>query len=429
MDAVTTPVPAPGPAVGMPAPTSGFDFDAPVERFGTDCCKWDECAPGELPMWVADMDFPTAPAVRAAIEARAAQGVFGYALVPDAWYDAYIGWWEARHAWRMEREWLAFATGVVPIVSSVVRKLTTPAEKVLIQTPTYNVFYNSILNAGRRVLESPLVYHAPGPDAPAGVGGGYEMDFDDLERKLADPQTTLMILCNPANPSGSLWDRPTLARVGELAAANGVVVLSDEIHCDLTDPGTEYVPFASVSETCRDNCVVCLAPTKTFNIAGLHTAAVCVPNPHLRARVVRALNSDEVAEPSVFSCGAAVAAFGQGAPWLDALRAYVARNKRLVRSTLAERLPGVRAVPGPATYLVWLDCAGLPGVGRTGDARALNEHIRRETGLVLCPGAQYGGAGAPFLRMNVATQRVRVEDGLSRLARGCASWGARCGDC
>ena len=253
-----------------------WDFDRLVDRRNTGSLKWD-VAEGELPMWVADMDFQTAPCVRDAIRARAEHGVFGYSIVPEEWYQAYIGWWRDRHGFTMEPEWLIFCTGVVPAISSMVRKLTTPAEKVLLMTPVYNIFFNSILNNGRQPLEGGLVYD----------GMSYRVDFEDLERKLADPQTTLMLLCNPHNPIGKIWDRETLARIGALCLKHHVVVISDEIHCDITAPGTEYVPFASVSEDCRDNSVTCIAPTKAFNIAGLQTAAVSIPNPVLRHKVWR----------------------------------------------------------------------------------------------------------------------------------------------
>ena len=278
-----------------------YDFGTPVARRGMDSLKWD-VAEGELPMWVADMDFQTAPEIRQALMERMAHGVFGYSVVPERWYDAYIQWWKTRHGYTMERDWLIFCTGVVPAISSIVRKLTTPAEKVLIQTPVYNIFFNSILNNGRQVLESPLRYD----------GEAYGIDFADLEEKLSDPQTTLMILCNPHNPVGKIWDAETLRRIGALCKKYNVVVVSDEIHCDLTDPGTGYVPFASVSEECRENSITCIAPTKAFNMAGLQTAAVSVHNPVLRHKVWRGLNTDEVAEPNAFAVEAAVAAFY---PW------------------------------------------------------------------------------------------------------------------
>ncbi len=383
-----------------------YDFDALIDRRGTQSLKWD-VGEGELPMWVADMDFPTAPAIRAALQRRLDHGVFGYSVVPEEWADAYIGWWRDRHHFTMERNWLIFCTGVVPAISSIVRKLTTPGENVLIQTPVYNIFFNSIVNNGRNVVESPLRYE----------NGVYSMDFDRLERDLSDPQTTLMILCNPHNPVGKIWDRGTLARVGELCRKHHVVVLSDEIHCDLTDPDKEYVPFASASEDCRAISVTCLAPTKCFNMAGLQTAAVSVPDPFLRHKVWRGLNTDEVAEGNVFACDAAIAAFTKGGPWLDELRAYLFENKRAVRDFLAAELPQVRLTPSEATYLLWLDCGALCDA-----AALLADFIRAKTGLYLSEGGQYGASGRQFLRMNIACPRARLLDGLDRLKRGADVW-------
>ena len=376
-----------------------FDFDSVPDRRGSGSLKWD-VGEGELPMWVADMDFPTCPAVQQALEARVAHGVFGYTDVTDDWRRAVCGWFLRRHGLEVDPAWLIFATGVVPILSSVVRKLTTPNENVLLLTPVYNIFYNSIVNNGRRPLEVPLIYE----------DGAYRIDFDALEAGLADPQTTLMILCNPHNPVGKIWDRDTLAGIGSLAARYHVVVVSDEIHCDLTDPGRSYVPFASVSEECRRNCVVCFAPTKTFNLAGIQTAGAMVPDPFLRHRVWRALNTDEVAEPNVFAMPAAVAAYTHGDEWLDALRAYLFENKRTVQRYLAERLPGVLPVAEEATYLLWLDCSAY-----TGDSAGLAAEIRSRTGLYLSDGVQYGRGGEHFLRMNIACPRARVLDGLERL--------------
>lgn len=379
-----------------------YDFDTVIDRRGTNSVKWDETAPGELPMWVADMDFAVAPEIRRALEARVSHGIFGYADVTDAWYEAYRGWWSRRHGLELERDWLMFCTGVVPAISSIVRKLTTPNENVVIQTPVYNIFFNSIINNGCRVLESPLVYE----------GGEYHIDFDDLERCLANPQTTLMILCNPHNPIGRIWDRDTLSRIGRLCAKHHVTVISDEIHCDLTAPGREYVPFASVSEQCRRISISCLAPTKTFNIAGLQTAAVSVPDPYLRHRVWRGLNTDEVAEPNVFAIEAAVAAFEQGGDWLDELRVYIQGNRETVAAYLREHIPALHLVPSEATYLLWLDCAAV-----TQDSAELAEFIRRETGLFLSSGRQYGESGRTFLRMNIACPRATLLDGLERLRR------------
>lgn len=383
-----------------------YDFDAGVDRRDTGSLKWD-VAEHELPMWVADMDFATAPAVREAIERRASHGVFGYCIVPDLWYEAYMGWWGRRHHFSMEKDWLIFCTGVVPAISGIVRKLTTPAEKVLVQSPVYNIFYNSILNNGRQVLENRLVYD----------GDGYSVDFDDLEEKLADPQTTLMILCNPHNPIGKIWDKDTLQRIGELCAKYHVSVLSDEIHCDLTDPGYQYTPFASVSDLCRENSITCIAPTKAFNLAGLQTAAVVVPDKTLRHKVWRGLNTDEVAEPNAFAVDAAVAAFTKGEEWLDELREYILENKKLAADYIEKEIPQIRVVPSQATYLMWLRYSD-----DMGSASGAAEHIRRTTGLYLSDGAQYGGGGEDFLRLNVACPSMVLADGLERLKKGIASY-------
>ncbi len=380
-----------------------FDFDTPVNRRGTNAVKWDVTAEGELPMWVADMDFLTAPAVREAVERRAAHGIFGYADVTDEWYDAYIGWWRDRHGLVMQRDWLVYATGVIPALSSIVRKLTTPAEKVVIQTPVYNIFFNSIRNSGREILESPLLYE----------GGEYRMDLDDLEKKLADPQTAMMILCNPHNPVGRIWDRETLAAVGELCKRYGVILVSDEIHCDITAPGKDYVPLLSVSDTCREIGITCMAPGKTFNIAGLHTAAVAVPDPFLRHKVWRGLNTDEVGEPNVFAVDAVVAAYTKGHAWTDALREYLFENRRVAEEALSRLSHLVRVTPAEATYLLWLDCTGL---GTDGDTFA--DFLREKTGLLVSKGSQYGMSGKNFLRWNVACPRVTLYDGIDRMKEG-----------
>ena len=287
-----------------------YDFDTVTERRSTYATKW-EIGDNELPMWIADMDFRVAPEIIERLQERLDNGIFGYTEVPDAWYEAYRYWWRERHVLEIAKESLIFCTGVVPAISSAVRKLTTPAENVLIQTPVYNIFFNSIVNSGRRVLQSPLIRDEE--------TGEYGINWEDLEAKLADPQTSLMILCNPHNPVGKIWDKETLARIGELCGKHGVTVISDEIHCDITDPGTQYVPFASASETCAQISVTCIAPTKCFNMAGLQTAAVMVPEPFLRHKMWRALNTDEVAEPNAFAIDAAIAAFTKGADWLGPL--------------------------------------------------------------------------------------------------------------
>ena len=378
-----------------------FDFDRVPSRRNTDSLKWN-VPEDELPLWVADMDFPACPAVREALKKRLDHGVFGYAEVPDAWYDAYISWWRTRHGLIMEREGLIFCTGAIPAISSMVRKLTTPAEKVVLQTPVYNIFFNSVLNNGRVPLQSPLKYE----------NGRYDMDLADLEEKMADPQTTLMILCNPHNPVGKLWPRKTLAEVGRLASEYHVTVISDELHCDLTAPKKGYVTFAAVSEECRAVSVTCLSPSKAFNLAGLQSAAVFVSDPVLRHKVWRGLNTDEVAEPNAFACDAAIAALTGGEEWLDALREYLFANRAFAESFIAERIPLLRAVKAEATYLLWLDCGDV-----TRDDEALQSHLREFAGVRLSPGSEYGNGGEGFLRLNLACTRATLAEALGRLAK------------
>ena len=273
---------------------------------------------------------------------------------------------------------------------------------MVIQTPVYNVFFNSVVNNGRRVLESPLVYK----------NGEYNMDLKDLEKKLSDPQTTMMILCNPHNPVGKIWDKETLAKVGDLCWKYNVLVISDEIHCDITDPDASYVPFASVSDHCRYNSITAMAPTKAFNIAGIQSAAAMAANPNLRHKIWRALNTDEVAEPNAFSIAATVAAFNHGARWLDELRSYIYENKQIACKFVKENIPAIHIVPSKATYLLWLDCSAF-----CTDSVKLANEIRRKTGLFLSNGTQYGEAGKTFLRMNIACPKTLLLDGLDRLKR------------
>lgn len=373
-----------------------FDFDRIIDRKNTGSLKWDIKA-GELPLWVADMDFETAPCIKEALKKRVEHGVFGYSIIPSEWADSYVFWWKKRHNFTIDRDSLIFCTGVVPAISSLVRKLTTPAEKVLIQTPCYNIFFNSILNNGRFVLESPLDFD----------GENYKINFDRLEKDLSDPQVSLMILCNPQNPTGNIWKKEELARIGDLCKKYGVSVVSDEIHCDITEPGFNYTPFASVSETCAQISVSCIAPTKCFNIAGINSAAVVVPNPYLRHKVWRALNTDEIAEPNAFAVDATIAAFGQGEEWLNQLNDYLFENRKYAEKVLAE-IPNnkVKVVKGRATYLLWVK------VFQNGDVFA--EELRRKTGLFINGGAEYGKSGENFVRINLACSRKTLEEAMAR---------------
>ena len=372
-----------------------YEFDSLPSRRGTASSKW-MVEEDVLPMWVADMDFPAAPGIISAMQERLSHGVFGYDEVTDEWYDAYIKWWDERHGFRMDKEGLIFCTGVIPAISSAVRKFTTPGEKVLIQTPVYNIFFNSIVNNGCTPLQSPLSFD----------GESYCMDMERLERDMSDPQVSFMILCNPQNPGGRIWSREELAEVGRLAKKYSVIVFSDEIHCDIVRPGKAYVPFLSVSDECREVGIAAIAPTKAFNIAGLHSAAVYSENKTLRHKIWRALNTDEAAEPNTFACVAAAAAFNRGGAWLDAMCAYVFENRRIAEEYIAEHIPQIKAVHSDATYLLWLK---MPREG-------VADELKAKAGLYLSDGSIYGTGGEDFLRMNLGCSRETLMEGLKRLS-------------
>ncbi|MEE1339361.1 MAG: MalY/PatB family protein [Succinivibrionaceae bacterium] len=378
-----------------------YNFDEEVNRRNIYSLKWDVPA-DELPMWVADMDFKTAPEIIDALRERVNHGVFGYNIIPDEWYSAYQNWWQKRHHFEIQKDWLIFAIGVVPILSSIVRKLTTPGEKVLIQTPVYNVFFNCIVNQGCTPLESELSYK----------DGVYSIDFAKLEKDLSDPQVALMILCNPHNPVGKIWSKEELAKIGELCKKYNVTVVSDEIHCDLLAPNQEYVPFASVNETCKDISITCVAASKAFNLAGLQSAACFVPNKFLRHKVWRGLNTDDVAEPNTFAVISSIVAFNQGEKWLDELRVYLQENKQIVKDFLEKNLPKIKVVSLDATYLLWLDCSEY-----TNDTEELALVLREKAKVYLTYGGEYGKGGESFLRLNVATQRKNIIEGLNRMLK------------
>lgn len=380
-----------------------MNFDTVLNRRGTNSLKWD-VPENELPLWVADMDFATAPAIVNALKNRMECEAFGYSIIPEEWNKAYVGWWKRRYGYEMEDDSLIFCTGVVPAISSIVRKVTTPAENVVILTPVYNIFFNSIVNNGRNVLQSPL----------ANENGTFNIDWERFEADLANPQTSLLIFCNPHNPVGRIWSKEEIARVGELCKKHGVTVISDEIHCDITKPGKRYIPFASVSETCKEICITCIAPTKTFNIAGLQTAAVAVANPTLRHKVWRGLNTDEVAEPNVFAIQAAIAAYNEGEPWLDELLKYIQGNREIVTDFMAKEIPQIKLVESEATYLLWFDCRDYCKK-RGINSEELEADIRKNAQVFISKGSIYGDAGEGFLRMNIACPKATLQEALKRL--------------
>ena len=529
-----------------------YDFDKPINRRGTNCVKWDEPTPypsqgeesldticdrnaatetnqaplpsggdggGLIPLWVADMDFEAAPAIREALRKRVDHGVFGYAIVQPSYYDAVIRWYERRHQWHIRREWIQYTTGVVPAISAVIKAITMPGERVLILTPVYNCFFSSIRNNGCEVLESKLVPieakrptpQTPTPQTPTpnpsqgegglntlshqdiateanqaplpsgGGGGGYQggclltysVDWDDFETKCADEKTTVFLLCNPHNPAGRVWTRDELQRMADICQRHHVRVVSDEIHCELVMPGHEFVPFGIIptpnpsrgegslntlshqdiateaiqtplpsgdwglqsSHRCgcgptkgsesliRDGgqdgggcqepgggCIICCSPSKSFNTAGLQMANIICADPETRRRIDRAININEICDVNPFAPLAVEAAYNEGAEWIDELNQYLWGNYQALLAFFAEHLPQLKVFNLEGTYLVWVD---ITATGLTSDQ--IEEKLLSEAQVWVNSGTMYGAEG--YIRINIATQRARLMEGLERIAR------------
>ena len=388
-------------------------FDTVIERRNTNSLKWN-VEEDTIAMWVADMDFRTAPCIQKAMQNTAALGIYGYCEVPEAFYTSIQEWWRQEHCFAMEREWMMFSSGVVPAISSMVRRLTQPAEKVVVLSPVYNIFYNSIVNNGRRVLASELLYE----------GGTYEIDFIDLEQKLQDPLTTLMIMCNPHNPIGKIWSREELTQINALCRKHHVIVISDEIHCDLCEPGEKYLPFAAVNASCLQNSITCLSASKAFNLAGLQAACVVIADEGIRNRIWRGFHTDEVAEPNVFACEASIAAWIEGKDWLKDLNHYISANKKTAQHDLKTQLPELHAVESQATYLLWIDCHVLhPFVDQFCD------FLHKEHGLLVSKGSAYGKSGEDFIRINIACPNALMRTGLKRLSKGYRAFTKQFSEC
>ena len=387
-----------------------YNFDEIIDRRGSNCVKWDmNTTEGLIPLWVADMDFEAAPAIREALRKRVEHGVFGYTIVPDSYYEAVVSWFSRRHQWTIEREWIQYTTGVVPAVSAVIKALTMPGERVLIQTPVYNCFFSSIRNNGCEVVESPLAPSPSGEGGERGFSSTYGVNWDDFEAKCADPKTTVFLLCNPHNPAGRVWRRDELERMNDICLRHGVAVVSDEIHCELVMPGHRFTPFASISEACAENSVVCNSPSKSFNIAGLQMANIITKNAEWRRRIDRAININEICDVNPFAPIAVEAAYNESEEWLDALNEYLWDNYQALCAFFAEQLPQLKVFRLEGTYLVWVD---ITATGLRADE--LEKMLLDEAQVWVNSGTMYGSEG--FIRINIATQRSRLMEGLRRMA-------------
>ncbi len=394
-----------------------YDFDKIIQRRGTNCVKWDEVSDNDtIPMWVADMDFETAPCIMQALQERLQHGCFGYTFVPESYYDATIKWFQHRHGWTIDRSSFIYTSGVVPAISAIIKAMTAQLStvncqlstpKVLVQTPVYNCFFSSIRNNGCVLAENPLRME----------NHRYLIDWDDFEKNCADPAVKVFLLCNPHNPAGRVWTREELEKMGSICLKHGVFVISDEIHCEFTMPGHTYTPFASLSEDFAMNSAVCLSPSKAFNIAGLQIANIIVKDADIRKRVDKAININEVCDVNPFGVIALQAAYTpEGEAWLNELCQYIDGNYQLAKKMLEEALPHCPVTTLEGTYLLWLNIAST---GKTSQQVAddLMQHK-----VYVNSGTMYGEtAGEGYIRINLATRRSLVEEGIRRIISGIRS--------
>ena len=388
-----------------------YDFSRPTDRRGTDSYKWDSAPEADIiPLWVADMDFETFPGITEALQRRVAHGIFGYTRVPEAYYEAVCRWFGKRHGWHINREDIIYTSGVVPAVSAVIKALTLPGDQVIVQGPVYNCFFSSIRNNGCEMVSNSLIYNKEELR--------YEIDFDDLERKLKHERARLMLLCNPHNPGGRMWTRDELTRVAELCRKYGVRVVSDEIHCELTLYDNEYVPFGSLPDELSRGSITCCSPSKAFNTAGLQIANIVCRDAEVRNRIDRAININEVCDVNPFGVIALQAAYSdEGYEWLTQLRKYISANYDLLLERFARELPKCKVMRMEGTYLAWIDCSELHI-----SSDEIEEMLMHENKVWVNAGSMYGAEGAAFIRINMACTSELLNEGITRMVNGLGAY-------
>ena len=380
-----------------------YDFDKIVPRRHSGSYKWDSIPEDALPLWVADMDFEVAPAIKKALADRVAHGVFGYTQIDDSYYEAVLSWYQRRHQWSIDRRWMLYTSGVVPAISCSIKALTLPGENVLVQTPVYNCFFSSIRNQGCQIVENRLVRK----------DDSYVIDWEDFERKCADEKTTVFLLCDPHNPGGRVWTKDELAKMGAICAKHHVFVISDEIHCELVMPGYKFTPFAAVNDVDLRNSLTLSSPSKSFNTAGLQIANIICKDDEIRRRIDRVINIFEVCDVNPFGPVALKAAYNESEEWLDELNEYIWGNYQLLKETFAQQLPSLKVTRLEGTYLAWVDISSL---GMTSDA--VTKKLLKEGHVFVSNGTLYGKeAGEGFIRINLACPRAVLKEGLSRIVK------------
>lgn len=380
-----------------------YNFDEAVNRRGSGCMKWDKCEDADiLPMWIADMDFAVAPEIKAQLQKRLEHAVFGYPMAFRDHYGSLCDWMEKRFGYRPEPAWFSHSPGIVSFLHFFCRGFLQPGDKVLMHLPVYHHFFDSAQKNGLEVVGNQLLLE----------NERYEIDFADFESKAKDPAVRAFFLCSPQNPGGRMWTREELQRMGEICCENGVIIVSDEIHCDLVykHHGKKHIPMASISREIAMNTITCVAPSKTFNLAGLQTSAPFFPNPALKQRYENTLDALGIIRPNAFGIAGLPAAYRYGEPWLEELLDYLGGNLRFLCDWVKQNLPMVKVMEPDATYLIWLDFRGL-GM----EPRALHEALLNEGKVWLEAGYVFGEGGEGFERFNIACPRARVEEGLKRI--------------
>lgn len=388
-----------------------YNFDTIVDRRGTNCLKYDFAAergkPEDvLPLWVADMDFSTAPEILQRLQKTVSHGIFGYSEGKEDYFKAVAGWYEKHFGWEVKRNWLIKTPGVVFAIAAAIRAFTEEGDAVLLQQPVYYPFSEAIRDNSRILVNNPLKLK----------DGRYEIDFQDLEQKIVEHKVKLFLLCSPHNPVGRVWEEWELRKLGDLCLKYGVLVVSDEIHSDFVWPGHEYLVFASLSRDYADISITCTAPSKTFNLAGLQVSNIFVPNPELKRRLRKTIDQAGYSQVNLMGLVACQAAYEEGEAWLTELKAYLQGNLAFVRTYLKEHLPEIRLVEPEGTYLIWLDFRGL---GMTEAER--EELIVKKARLWLDSGAMFGSDGEGFERINIACPRATLEQAFTRLEQALHS--------
>jgi len=389
--------------IGMYVLSMSYNFDDIIDRDPTNSSKWSlrKRIHGDediIPMWVADMDFASPPAVVEAVKARADHPIYGYTGVSDGYYEAFINWMEKRNGWKIEREWMCFTPGVVTAIDVAVQAFTHPGDKVVIQPPVYYPFSSAVLNNGRQLVENHLKLE----------DNRYVMDYEGLEKKI-DARTKMIVLCSPHNPIGRVWERSELEKLVEVCAKKDILIVSDEIHSDLIIGKIKHTCIASISEDAANRVITLMAPSKTFNLAGLKTSNIVIPNKKLREAFSNVLRNNGYGA-NIFGLTAAEAAYAEGEEWLDALLEYLRGNLKTLEDYLAEKIPELRVFPVEGTYLPWIDCSGL-----NLDDPELNDLFLKKAKLWLDTGVMFGSGGSGFMRINIATPRSILMKALGRL--------------